>query len=99
MKQHRVWLDVDPGHDDAILLLMALNHPQVQVVGISTTHGNAPLSRTTINAARCLVSFAAASDVVDGIQIHAGASQPLIRKERNDSEIHGEDGLGTVVRR
>ncbi|GAA5972656.1 hypothetical protein JCM11641_002959 [Rhodosporidiobolus odoratus] len=95
MKRMPVWLDCDPGHDDAIAILMALHLPEIDLRGISTVHGNAPLSATTVNAARCLLSFGS-PEQAKSVPIYAGAVQPLIRIARHDDEIHGSDGLGGV---
>lgn len=90
-----VWLDSDPGHDDAIALLLALHLPEINLVGISTVHGNGSLSHTTLNAARLLCSFGSLEQATS-IPIIAGASQPLLRAAKHDTEIHGDDGLGGV---
>ncbi|KAI0317164.1 nucleoside hydrolase [Amylostereum chailletii] len=87
-----VWLDCDPGHDDATAILLALHSPNINLVGISTVHGNTDAVHTALNAARCLYAFAAPSH----IRVHAGASKPLTRTVRHDAEIHGIDGLGGV---
>ncbi|GAA6020199.1 hypothetical protein JCM10207_004366 [Rhodosporidiobolus poonsookiae] len=90
-----IWLDCDPGHDDAIAILLSLFLPEIDLLGISTVHGNAPLSATTINAARCLLSFGS-PEQAKRIPIYSGAEKPLIRVVRHDDEIHGSDGLGGV---
>lgn len=87
-----IWLDCDPGHDDAIAILLAVHCPNVRLLGISTCHGNAPPSCTHANAVRLLHAYHAPVDV----HAHRGATKPLIRPVRSDSEIHGEDGLGGV---
>ncbi|KAF8165603.1 Inosine/uridine-preferring nucleoside hydrolase domain-containing protein [Crassisporium funariophilum] len=87
-----VWLDVDPGHDDATAIMLAINCPNIHLLGVSTTHGNASSDWTAINAARCLYAFGAPSHV----QVYPGASEPLLLSAKHDPEIHGEDGLGGV---
>lgn len=78
-----VWLDVDPGHDDATAILLALRSPNIQLLGISTTHGNAPSELTALNAARCLVAFGASKL----IKVYPGASKPLLRPAKHDPEV------------
>ena len=50
----RVALDVDPGTDDALAILMALNAPDLRIEGVTTVGGNATLRDTTRNALRVL---------------------------------------------
>ncbi|KAF8481524.1 Inosine/uridine-preferring nucleoside hydrolase domain-containing protein [Gautieria morchelliformis] len=98
-----IWLDADPvryfratkpkGHDDAIAILLALNCPQVKLLGISTVHGNASPHDTWKNAVRLLYAFGAP---MQGPHAYAGATKPLIREAKQDPEIHGADGLGGV---
>ncbi|KWU42102.1 uridine nucleosidase [Rhodotorula sp. JG-1b] len=90
-----IWLDCDPGHDDAVAILMALHLPQIQLLGISAVHGNASLHNTVRNAVRCLLAFGS-KEQIERIPVYAGAAEPLIRISRVDNEIHGEDGLGGV---
>ncbi|GBE79883.1 Inosine/uridine-preferring nucleoside hydrolase domain-containing protein [Sparassis latifolia] len=87
-----IWLDCDPGHDDATAIMLAIHCPNTRLLGISTVHGNASAENTIVNAARCLYAFGAHSDV----HVYPGASKPLIRPARHDPEIHGIDGLGGV---
>ncbi|KAJ6466702.1 Inosine/uridine-preferring nucleoside hydrolase domain-containing protein [Mycena vitilis] len=90
-----VWMDVDPGHDDATAILLALHCPNITLLGISTTHGNTSSDWTMRNAARCLHAFGAASRYPD-IRVYPGAAKPLLRPAKHDPEIHGVDGLGGV---
>lgn len=88
-----VWLDVDPGHDDATALMMACQLENIKLLGVSSVHGNASADCTVKNTAKCLHAFAAPSDVL----VYRGASKPLLRPTKHDPEIHGEDGLGGVL--
>ncbi|QRV72895.1 inosine-uridine preferring nucleoside hydrolase [Ceratobasidium sp. AG-Ba] len=92
-KTKYLWLDCDPGHDDAIAILMALYTPGIKLLGISTVHGNNTSANTFANAIKLLYAYGAS----DKIRVYPGASQPLIRPARADPEIHGPDGLGGVV--
>jgi inosine-uridine nucleoside N-ribohydrolase len=82
-----VLIDCDPGHDDAMALLLALASPELELLGVSTVHGNQTLERTTANALRVL-EFAG-SDV----PVAAGANRPLLREPAVAAEVHGETGL------
>jgi pyrimidine-specific ribonucleoside hydrolase len=81
-------LDCDPGHDDAIALLLALASPEVEVLGVTTVHGNQTLAKTTANALRVL-------DLVrrTDIPVAAGADRPLERELVVASHVHGDSGL------
>ena len=81
-------LDCDPGHDDAIALLLALASPEVSLLGVTTVSGNQTLDKTTANAIRVL-DHVGRGDV----PVAAGAARPLIRARHVAAEVHGETGL------
>ena len=81
-------LDCDPGHDDAIALLLALGSPELEVLGVTTTYGNQTLEKTTANALRVL-ELAGRADV----PVAAGAAAPLERELVVAAHVHGESGL------
>jgi inosine-uridine nucleoside N-ribohydrolase len=81
-------LDVDPGHDDAVALMLACGAPEVEVRAVTTVAGNVPLPKTTRNALRVL-SLIGREDVSVG----AGAEAPLARPLHTAENIHGESGL------
>ncbi|MCP9484850.1 MAG: nucleoside hydrolase [Gaiellaceae bacterium MAG52_C11] len=81
-------LDCDPGHDDAIALLLALASPEVELLGVTTVHGNQTLEKTTENALRVL-ELVGRSDV----PVAPGADRPLLRDLRVAAHVHGESGL------
>jgi inosine-uridine nucleoside N-ribohydrolase len=83
-----VILDCDPGHDDAIALLLALASPELRLLGVTTVSGNQTLEKTTANAIRVLDH----SDRLD-IPVAAGADRPLVRERHVAAEVHGETGL------
>jgi inosine-uridine nucleoside N-ribohydrolase len=81
-------IDCDPGHDDAIAILLALASPEVELVGVTTVAGNQTLDKTTRNALVTL-EIAGRSD----IPVAAGADAPLRRTLRTAAHVHGESGL------
>ena len=81
-------IDCDPGHDDAIAILLALASPEVELVGITTVAGNQTLDKTTRNALVTL-EIAGRTD----IPVAAGAEAPLRRELRTAAHVHGETGL------
>jgi pyrimidine-specific ribonucleoside hydrolase len=81
-------IDCDPGHDDAIAILLALASPEVELRGISTVAGNQTLDKTTRNALKVL-ELAGRTDV----RVVAGADAPLRRSLRTAANVHGESGL------
>jgi inosine-uridine nucleoside N-ribohydrolase len=83
-----ILLDCDPGHDDAIALLLALASPEVELLGVTTVAGNQTLEKTTANAIRVL-DFVGRDDVT----VAAGAERPLVREPFVATYVHGETGL------
>jgi inosine-uridine nucleoside N-ribohydrolase len=81
-------LDCDPGHDDAIALLLALASPEVELLGVTTVAGNQTLPKTTANALRTL-ELVGRGDV----PVAAGADRPFLREPHVAADVHGESGL------
>jgi purine nucleosidase/pyrimidine-specific ribonucleoside hydrolase len=84
----RILLDCDPGHDDAIALLLALASPELELLGVTTVAGNQTLEKTTANAIRVL-EFVGRGDV----PVAAGAERPLVREAFVAAYVHGDSGL------
>jgi inosine-uridine nucleoside N-ribohydrolase len=84
----KIAIDCDPGHDDAIAILLALASPELELVGVSTVAGNQTLDKTTRNALVTL-EIAGRSD----IPVASGAEAPLRRELRTAAHVHGETGL------
>ena len=84
----KVILDMDPGIDDALALLLALCSPELEVVAITTVAGNAPAHMTATNALRVLEYLA-----VTDIAVARGAEQPIVRPLVHALDHHGPDGL------
>lgn len=72
-----LWIDCDPGHDDAFALVLGAHHPRLRLLGVSTVDGNGSVENTTQNAARILKAAG-----VLGVQVHAGAAGPLLRRQQ-----------------
>jgi pyrimidine-specific ribonucleoside hydrolase len=83
-----ILLDCDPGHDDAIALLLALASPELELLGVTTVAGNQTLEKTTANALRVLELVGRAD-----IEVAAGADRPLARDLFIAADVHGESGL------
>ena len=81
-------IDCDPGHDDAIAILLALASPEVELRGIATVAGNQTVDKTTRNALKVL-ELAGRSD----IPVVRGADAPMRRPLRTAPNVHGESGL------
>ena len=84
-------LDCDPGHDDAIAILLALGSPAIDLLGITTIGGNHSLEKVTFNA-RAVCELAGRPEV----PVHAGCMKPLVREAIDAAYIHGETGLDGV---
>ena len=83
-----ILLDCDPGHDDAIAILLALGSDELELRGVTTVAGNQTLEKTTANAIRVL-ELAGRGE----IPVAAGAGRPLVREPRVAADVHGETGL------
>jgi inosine-uridine nucleoside N-ribohydrolase len=81
----KIILDCDPGHDDAIAIVVAARH--TELLGITTVAGNAPLSATTRNAIimRDLLGI--------DVPVHCGAERPFLAEPKHAGYVHGESGL------
>jgi pyrimidine-specific ribonucleoside hydrolase len=83
-----VILDCDPGHDDALAIVLACASDGLEVLGITTVGGNAGLANTTRNALRILTLIGRTD-----LPIAAGADRPLVRTPLVQPLFHGETGL------
>jgi inosine-uridine nucleoside N-ribohydrolase len=88
---HKVIFDTDPGVDDAMSLYYALAHPDIEVLGITTTFGNVTVDQAAINALYlCQLAGRA-------ITVTRGAAKPLVKQAEPPPDfIHGADGLGNL---
>ncbi|MCU1529886.1 MAG: rihB [Frondihabitans sp.] len=85
-------LDCDPGHDDAVALLLAHGDPRIELAAVTTVFGNQTLAKVTRNA----LSVAAIAGI-SGVPFAAGADRPLVRTIEHPTDIHGESGLDGPV--
>ena len=83
----KIIIDNDPGHDDAINLLLALASDELEILGITCVHGNVGLDRTTVNALKML-ELAGKT-----VPVYAGADRPLLRDPIHAESVHGKSGL------
>ncbi|WP_291314187.1 nucleoside hydrolase [Corynebacterium sp. UBA2622] len=81
-------LDCDPGHDDAVAILLAAGNPDIDLLGVTTVGGNHTLDKVTFNA-RQVLTIAGLADV----PLHAGATRPLLRPVETAEGIHGDSGM------
>lgn len=81
-------IDTDPGVDDALALLMALGHAEVEVVALTIGAGNVGLEHTAANALRLL------EWVQRDVPVYSGSARPLVRSAEDAAFVHGRDGFG-----
>lgn len=89
---NKIILDCDPGHDDAIALLLAHGNPNIELLAVTTVVGNQTLEKVTRNA----LSVARIANIT-GIPFAAGCARPLVRNIETAPDIHGESGLDGPV--
>jgi pyrimidine-specific ribonucleoside hydrolase len=87
MKKTPVIIDCDPGHDDAIALILAFAGEALDVKAVTVTAGNQTLEKTLLNAKRIL------SYIGKKPPLAAGASKPMCRTLEIAPSVHGESGL------
>jgi purine nucleosidase len=87
----KIIIDCDPGIDDALALVFAHGHPELELRGITTVAGNVGLDQTTANALR-VRDFAGMRDV----PVTAGCPVPLQRPTLHARQVHGDSGLGAA---
>jgi pyrimidine-specific ribonucleoside hydrolase len=87
-----VILDVDPGIDDALAILLAVRSPELDVRAVTVVFGNVELELGVSNALRIL-ELAGRSDIPVG----RGEESPLVAEPLTAKNVHGENGLGNVT--
>ncbi|MHA1376867.1 MAG: nucleoside hydrolase [Candidatus Helarchaeota archaeon] len=87
----KVIFDGDPGIDDALAIILALQSAELELLGITTVAGNVDVRKSTKNALG-LLEYLGRTD----IPVAMGNEKPLVRKYRNAESVHGADGLGNI---
>ena len=89
MEKRKVIIDCDPGIDDSLALILALNSPELEIVGITTVSGNVKADQGAKNALKVLKLMNR-----EDIPVYIGEEVPLERELVTAQDTHGEDGLG-----
>jgi pyrimidine-specific ribonucleoside hydrolase len=90
---HHIILDVDTGKDDALALMLAVRHPDIEVRAVTCVEGNTTLAQVVDNTLRVLDLVGAPPE----LPVAAGASLPLIQPPRDASMFHGANGLADLT--
>lgn len=88
----KILYDTDPGVDDAMALLLLARHPEVELVGITSVFGNAPIETTTRNALYLKQLFGIAAPVARGAAKALGSAD----MPAGAAFVHGDNGLGNI---
>lgn len=91
MEKTKIILDCDPGHDDAVAIMLAGKSPAIDLLGITVVAGNQTLEKTTRNALN-LVQWLGLD-----VPVYGGCDRPMIREKVIAGDIHGESGLDGPV--
>ena len=89
----KVIIDMDPGTDDALALIAALNSPELEILGVTTVGGNASLADTTRNTLRLL------EHIGSDLPVSRGSARPLKGRYEYAYHFHGAAGLGVRLPR
>ena len=87
MQKEKIILDCDPGHDDAVAIMLAAINPKIELLGITVVAGNQKLEKTVNNALKVC------NHLNLDIPVYSGMSRPMIREQLIADDIHGETGL------
>lgn len=89
MEKRKVIIDCDPGIDDSLAILLALNSPELEVLGLTICSGNVPATLGAKNALKALQMCQRLD-----IPVYVGEEVPLERELVTAQDTHGEDGVG-----
>lgn len=84
----KIILDCDPGHDDAIAMMLAWGNPNIDLLAVTTVVGNQTLEKVSRNALAV-----AEMAKIRGIPFAKGSPRPLVREVENAPTIHGDSGM------
>ena len=90
-KTTRVFVDCDPGIDDAVALAYLAARPEVEILGVGAVFGNNTVTVTARNALRLLALYGRPD-----VPVAVGAGRPLVQEPRLAEHVHGDNGLGDV---
>lgn len=90
-KQNLIY-DCDPGHDDAVALMLAANSPELSLLGVTAVAGNQTLDNTARNACQVLQWLGR-----EEIPVYPGCGRPMVRERVTAGDIHGKTGLDGPV--
>lgn len=88
----KIILDCDPGHDDAIAILLAHGNPDIELLAVTTVVGNQTLEKVTRNA----LAVARIANITN-VPFAAGSVRPLVRQIEVAPDIHGDSGMDGPV--
>ncbi len=91
MEKTKIILDCDPGHDDAVAIILAGKNPAIDLLGITIVSGNQTLDKTVRNALNVVQHLG-----ID-VPVYGGCTEPMVRKKVVAGDIHGESGLDGPV--
>ncbi|MCE2483043.1 MAG: nucleoside hydrolase [Alphaproteobacteria bacterium] len=91
MTPRPVVIDCDPGQDDALMLMLALASPELDILGITAVAGNVPLALTQRNA-RLICELAGRPEA----RVHAGCERPMVRELVTAEYVHGRSGIDGI---
>lgn len=91
MEKIKIILDCDPGHDDAVAIMLAGKNPKIDLLGITVVAGNQTLDNTQRNALNVVQCLGL------DVPVYAGCGQPMIREKITAGDIHGDSGLDGPV--
>lgn len=91
MEKIKIIFDCDTGHDDAIAIMLASRHPNIDLLGITTVNGNAQAEKTVVN------TLNVCQHLNIDVPVFKGCELPIIRDQYNALDVHGESGLDGPV--